>query len=468
MVIYDSSLKKRLPFEPIKEGHVSIYVCGPTVYDDAHLGHARSAIAFDVLRRVFKALGYKVVFVKNFTDIDDKIIAKMHQSGESLEAITSFYIGRYKEDMHALHVEDADIEPKATECVSEIISFVESLIAQDIGYAADDGIYFDTSKDSKYLSLSGRFNEEDATLARVEQKESKRDQKDFALWKFSKEPNEPKYPASFGEGRPGWHIECSAMIEKYLATKDASYQIDIHAGGADLLFPHHENEAAQTRCKGHHQELAKYWMHNGFVTINGEKMSKSLGNSFFLKDALKHYDGEVLRFYLLSTHYRANFNFSEIDLLMSKKRLDKLYRLKKRVFEAPESQPDSAFQSAMLEALKDDLNISKALAVLDEMISIANENLDANPKDKPLKSTLMSNLRWVESLLGIGLHTPLFYFQMGVSDAEKSAIESSILKRTEAKKAKDFAAADAIRKELEELGIQVMDTANGTQWEKIN
>lgn len=468
MVIYDSSVKKRLPFEPIKEGHVSIYVCGPTVYDDAHLGHARSAIAFDLLRRVFKALGYNVIFVKNFTDIDDKIIAKMHQSGDSLEAITSFYIGRYKEDMHALHVEDADIEPKATECVPEIISFVDTLISQDIGYVADDGIYFDTSKDVKYLSLSGRLNEEDTTLARVEQKESKRDQKDFALWKFSKEPNEPSYPAPFGQGRPGWHIECSAMIEKYLATQDTSYQIDIHAGGADLLFPHHENEAAQTRCKGHHQELAKYWMHNGFVTINGEKMSKSLGNSFFLKDALKHYDGEVLRFYLLSTHYRANFNFSEEDLLMSKKRLDKLYRLKKRVFEAPESNPDSTFQAAMLEALKDDLNISKALAILDEMISIANENLDANPKDKPLKSTLISNLRWVESLLGIGLHMPLFYFQMGVSDAEKSTIESSILKRTEAKKAKDFATADAIRKELEGLGIQLMDTVNGTQWEKIS
>ncbi len=468
MVIYDSVQKKRLMFEPLKEGHVTIYVCGPTVYDDAHLGHARSAIAFDLLRRVFTTLGYHVTFVKNFTDIDDKIIHKMKESGKSLEEITSFYIERYKHDMHALHVNDADIEPKATECVTEIISFIETLMRLDVGYIAEDGVYFNTSKDTKYLSLSGRAIEDDASLARVEQKESKRDQKDFALWKFSKEPSEPSYPSPFGQGRPGWHIECSAMIEKYLASSQTAYQIDIHAGGADLLFPHHENEAAQTRCKGHHQELAKYWMHNGFVTINGEKMSKSLGNSFFLKDALKHYDGEVLRFYLLSSHYRANFNFSEVDLLMSKKRLDKLYRLKKRIFDIPSTQIDEAFKTAMLEALSDDLNISKALALLDEMIGSANEFLDANPKDKTMKGIFSANLIWIQSVLGIGFHTPLSYFQMGVSEEEKAYIEELIAKRADAKKAKDFAMADLIRKELEAAQIQLMDTANGTQWEKVN
>ncbi len=468
MVIYDSVQKKRLPFEPLKEGHVSIYVCGPTVYDDAHLGHARSAIAFDLLRRVFKALDYQVTFVKNFTDIDDKIIAKMKQSGDSLEDITSLYIERYKDDMRVLHVKDADIEPKATECVGEIIDFITSLMALDVGYIAEDGVYFDTSKDEKYLCLSGRIHEEDASLSRVEQKESKRDQKDFALWKFSKEPNEPSYPAPFGRGRPGWHIECSAMIEKYLASKEGAYQIDIHAGGADLLFPHHENEAAQTRCRGHHQELAKYWMHNGFVTINGEKMSKSLGNSFFLKDALKHYDGEVLRFYLLSTHYRANFNFSEEDLLMSKKRLDKVYRLKKRLIDIVPSIMDTHFQTSMLDALSDDLNISKALAVLDEMINTANEFIDANPKDKSYKASVCANLVWIEALLGVGLHSPLSYFQMGVSEMERNEIESLILKRAEAKKAKNFSTADAIRAELEHKNIQLMDTANGTQWERVN
>ena len=468
MFIYDSVEKKRRLLEPISKNTVTIYVCGPTVYDDAHLGHARSAIAFDLLRRVLKALGYSVIFVKNFTDIDDKIIAKMKQSGQSLEAITTFYINRYKEDMHALGVEDADIEPKATECIDEMIGFIQSLMALDVGYVAEDGIYFDTSKDKRYLSLSGQKMEEETLLARVEQKTSKRDQKDFALWKFTKEFSEPSFSSPFGQGRPGWHIECSAMIEKYVASKQGHYQIDIHAGGADLLFPHHENEAAQTRCKGHHQELAKYWMHNGFVTINGEKMSKSLGNSFFLKDALEHYDGEVLRFYLLSSHYRANFNFSEEDLLMSKKRLDKLYRLKKRLFDAETMSIDEAFKEAMLEALSDDLNISKALAILDEMISNANEYLDANPKDKAKKGIFLANIHWLQSLLGIGFHTPLAYFQLGISEREKQEIESLILQRTEAKKAKDFTTADAIRHELEIKGIQLMDTASGTQWERLN
>ncbi len=464
MFIFDSVERKKVPFIPIKPHEVKIYVCGPTVYDDAHLGHARSAIAFDLLRRVLTALGYKVTFVKNFTDIDDKIINKMKESGKSLEEITSFYIDRYKNEMHALHVNDADIEPKATETVNEIIDFVSKMLDKHVAYATSDGIYFDTSKDKKYLSLSHRLIEEDATQARVEQKEEKKDQKDFALWKFSK-ANEPSYPAPFGIGRPGWHIECSAMIEKHLASS-GDFQIDIHAGGADLLFPHHENEAAQTRCKSN-QELAKYWMHNGFVTISGEKMSKSLGNSFFLKDALAIYSGEVLRFYLLATHYRANFNFAEEDLLTTKKRLDKLYRLKKRVFESTPSKVSESFKTMMLEALSDDLNISKALAVLDEMISTANETLDSNPKDKALKATVHANLLWIETLLGIGLYNPYAYFQLGIDEREKQEIESLIEERTTAKKAKDFAKADEIRSILESKQIQLMDTANGTQWEKL-
>ena len=467
MFIYDSVQKKKVPFIPLKEKNVKIYVCGPTVYDDAHLGHARSAIAFDLLRRVFVSLGYHVTFVKNFTDIDDKIINKMKESGKSLEEITSFYIERYKNEMHALHVNDADIEPKATETVTEIISFIDTMLNRNVAYATSDGIYFDTSKDTKYLSLSHRMIEEDASQSRVEQKEEKKDQKDFALWKFSK-ANEPSYPAPFGVGRPGWHIECSAMIEKHLASS-GDFQIDIHAGGADLLFPHHENEAAQTRCKSD-QELAKYWMHNGFVTISGEKMSKSLGNSFFLKDALAIYSGEVLRFYLLATHYRANFNFAEEDLLNTKKRLDKLYRLKKRVFEINEDgvMVMPSFKGQMLEALEDDLNISRALAILDNMISHYNDKIDQNPKDKVAKLEAHANLQWIESLLGIGLYNPYMYFQIGVSEAEKAEIEALIEQRTVAKKAKDFAKADEIRTLLETKQIQLMDTANGTQWEKGN
>ena len=461
MNIYDSVQRKKVPFEPIKENQVKIYVCGPTVYDDAHLGHARSALAFDLLRRVFLGLNYQVTFVKNFTDIDDKIIKKMNETGQSLEEITEFYIKRYKDEMNALGIIDADIEPKATESIEEIVTFIESLLKENKAYKTSDSIYFDTSKDDKYLSLS--HMKMDDTRARVEANTQKKDQKDFALWKFSKQ-GEPTYPASFGDGRPGWHIECSAMIEKHLAY-EGDFQIDIHAGGADLLFPHHENEACQTRCKSG-QELAKYWMHNGFVTINGEKMSKSLGNSFFLKDALKEYDGEILRFYLLSSHYRANFNFSEEDLLVSKKRLDKLYRLKKRVFEGKKSATCKEFKKAVLEALSEDLNISKTLALLDEMVANANEKLDSNPKDKATKFETNANLEWIESILGIGYKNPYMYFQIGVSEEEKIEIEELINQRGEAKKEKDFAKADELRETLTCKGIQLMDTPNGTQWEK--
>ena len=461
MTIYDSVQRKKVEFIPIKDNRVKIYVCGPTVYDDAHLGHARSALAFDLLRRTFTELGYQVTFVKNFTDIDDKIIKKMNESGKTLEEITSFYIQRYKNEMHALGVSDADIEPKATGTIDEIVTFIERLLKENKAYITSDTVYFDTSKDSHYLELSHMIM--DDTRARVDENLEKRDQKDFALWKFSKK-GEPTYKANFGDGRPGWHIECSAMIEKHLAYS-GDYQIDIHAGGADLLFPHHENEACQTRCKSG-QELAKYWMHNGFVTINGEKMSKSLGNSFFLKDALKEYDGEIIRFYLLSSHYRANFNFSEEDLLVSKKRLDKLYRLKKRVFEGKASSTCKEFKKAVLDALSEDLNISKALSIVDEMVVSANEKLDSNPKDKVCKFETNANLIWLEKILGIGYKNPYEYFQIGISQEEKEQIKNLIDQRTQAKKEKNFAKADEIRDTLTHKGIQLMDTPNGTQWEK--
>jgi cysteinyl-tRNA synthetase len=461
MVIYDSVQKKKVPFIPIKEGEVKIYVCGPTVYDDAHLGHARSALAFDLLRRVLTALNYKVTFVKNFTDIDDKIIKKMNESGKSLEEITTFYIKRYKEEMSQIGVIEANIEPKATESIEDIVKFIEVLLKKDIAYKTKDTIYFDTSKDEKYLSLS--HMQLDDTKSRVEVDKEKRDAKDFALWKFSKE-GEPTYNAPFGDGRPGWHIECSCMIEKHLAYS-GEFQIDIHAGGADLLFPHHENEASQTRCKSN-QELAKYWMHNGFVTIDGEKMSKSLGNSFFLKDALKSYDGEILRFYLISSHYRANFNFNEEDLLSSKKRLDKLYRLKKRVFERKSSKISNEFKNSILEALNEDLNISKALSLVDEMVVNANEKLDANPKDKALKSEIKANIEFLDKLLGIGYKSPYEYFQLGITKEERKEIEELVSQRNIAKKEKNYQKADEIRDILASKNISIMDTPNGTQWEK--
>lgn len=466
MFIYDSVRKTKLLFEPLKEGEVSIYVCGPTVYDDAHLGHARSSLSFDLLARTFRVLGYKVILAKNFTDIDDKIIKKVKESGKSMKEITEHYIDRYLTEMDALHVVRSDIEPKATESLGAIEAMIHKLIKGGFAYRVTNGdVYFDTSRDPRYGTISHRVSEGGESQSRVEHTDEKRNAKDFALWKACAGEDEICFDTPFSSGRPGWHIECSAMIEKHFHGTD-DYAIDIHGGGADLLFPHHENEAAQSRCATGH-ELAKYWMHNGFVQIDGEKMSKSLGNSFFLKDALDVYDGEILRYYLISVHYRNDFNFNEEDLLAAKKRLDKLYRLKKRIIPSNASAPSKAFKGALLEAMADDLNISVALSVIDEMVAQTNEKLDVNPKDKALKNETIANIRLIDALLGFGAKDPFGYFQIGIEPQLKSEIEALILARLEAKKAKDFATADAIRERLIGLNIAIMDNPDGTVWEKI-
>ncbi len=465
MTIFDSVTKTKRPFEPIKAGEVSIYVCGPTVYDDAHLGHARSSLAFDLLSRTLRALGYKVTLAKNFTDIDDKIIKKVERTGKSMPEITAYYIDRYLEEMAALGVQRADIEPKATESMEAIKQMIQTLIDKDYAYTVSNGdVYFNTAKDPHYGEISHKVHDDEENLSRVEHHGEKRNPKDFALWKACKGEEDICFDAPFSSGRPGWHIECSAMIES-IFEGDGSYSIDIHGGGADLLFPHHENEAAQSRCATGH-ELAKYWMHNGFVQIDGEKMSKSLGNSFFLKDALKVYDGEVLRYYLGSVHYRNDFNFNEEDLQTAKKRLDKLYRLKKRVSPGKPSAVNKAFRQSLLDAMCDDLNISVALSVIDEMVASVNEELDADPKNKALKKETLANIAFIDELLGFGGKEPYAYFQIGVDEALKAKIETLLAKRTEAKKSKDFATSDAIRDELTAMGIAIMDTPEGTVWEK--
>ena len=465
MVIYDSVKKDKIKFEPIIDSEVSIYLCGPTVYDDAHLGHARSSLSFDLLVRTLKELKYRVTLCKNFTDIDDKIIAKVKDTGQTMQEITEFYTKRYNEDMDSLGVLRADIEPKATESMDSIKSMIQNLIDKDFAYITNDGdVYFDTSKDSKYGLISNQVVDTNQTQSRVDSSNQKRDIKDFALWKACRENEDICFKAPFSSGRPGWHIECSAMIEKYFQGT-SEYSIDIHGGGADLLFPHHENEATQSRCSSG-KEVAKYWMHNGFVQINGEKMSKSLGNSFFVKDALKSYDGEVLRFYLISIHYRNDFNFNEEDLLVAKKRLDKLYRLKKRLT-GKGSSVDKNFKADLIEAMSDDLNISKALSLIDEMVTIANDSLDREPKNKALKKTTISNIEFIYSFLGFGGKEPYSYFQIGIDAKTKEKIESLIKKRTEAKKSKDFDLSDSIRDELSSMNISLMDTPNGTMWEKL-
>ena len=466
MYIYDSVQKIKREFTPQIEGKVSLYVCGPTVYDDAHLGHAKSALVFDLLTRVLSANGYDVTYARNITDIDDKIIKKAQKANKDIKEITDFYTDAFHKEMQAIGVSRPTLEPKATESLEAMFELIQKLIDSNHAYKTDDGdIYFDTSSDSEYLKLSCRVQDEDDKQQRVESSNQKKNNADFALWKSVKDGS-VTFDSPFGKGRPGWHLECSAMIEKHLAQKNTNFAVDIHGGGADLLFPHHENEAAQTRCGTNHT-LSNYWMHNGFVNINGEKMSKSLGNSFFLKDALKEYDGEVLRFYLLSTHYRSNFNFNTDDLLTSKKRLDKLYRLKKRLFGLANNNDKTFFQEELLKALSDDMNVSSALALIDEMISNANEILDTAGKHKLLKREVISNLTYIENFLGFGIKNPYKYFQFGIDEDTKIKIDNLILKRDEAKKEKNFELSDKLRNEILAFNVNIMDTPQGTFWEKV-
>ena len=452
MQLYDSAKKIKREFIPLEEGKVSLYVCGPTVYDDAHLGHAKSALVFDLLTRVLKANGLNVTYARNITDIDDKIIKKAVAQGKSIKEITDFYTDSFHKEMASIGVKRPDIEPKATESLEAMQEMIQKLLDTNHAYTTTEGdVYFDTSSDSEYLSLSSRVQEEEDKQERIESSFLKKNSADFALWKSVKD-NTITYDSPFGAGRPGWHLECSAMIEKHLAKPNLPFAVDIHGGGADLLFPHHENEAAQTRCSSNHA-LANYWMHNGFVNIDGEKMSKSLGNSFFLKDALKEYDGEVLRFYLLSTHYRSNFNFNSEDLATAKKRLDKIYRLKKRVFGLAENTETTPFKVKLLEALSDDLNVSSALALIEEMLSNANETLDTAGKHKQLKKEIISNLLYIEEVLGFGIKNSFEYFQFGVNEETKNSINELIMKRNEAKKAKDFKTSDTLRDKILSFGV---------------
>lgn len=466
MLIYDSVKKEKVEFISIKQNIAKIYLCGPTVYDNAHLGHARSAITFDLLHRVLTKNNYEVIFVRNFTDIDDKIIKKSKETNKSIDEITSTYINSYLNDMSALNILKPSLEPRATQNLEAMFKMVQTLLNENKAYkTSNNDIYMRVKKDPKYGTLSNRQNLE-SQISRIGENEQKEDIRDFALWKAFDSKDDIAYNSPFGRGRPGWHLECSAMIEEHLAYKDEEFSIDIHAGGADLFFPHHENEASQSRC-ANNRELAKYWIHNGFVTIDGEKMSKSLGNSFFIKDALKIYDGEVLRYYLLSLHYRSPLNFSHEDILNSKKRLDRLYRLKKRVLGVESHLIDTNFRDNFLNALNDDLNISIALSILDSMLSQYNELLDKNPKDMQSKQLALSNIIFINEILGIGEKDPIEYFHIGVDDETKAYIEAKIKERQEAKNKKDYALSDSIRDELKSKNIHLMDTKDGVIWEYI-
>ena len=480
MKIYNTLTGKKEDFVPLAPGVVGIYACGVTVYDHCHIGHARSAVVFDVIRSYLKYKGFDVVYVRNFTDIDDKIIKRAKQEGISWDAVAGKYTKEYYKDMDMLGVARADMEPKATEHIPEMINIVQGLIDKDFAYEADGSVYFAVDKFHEYGRLSKRDKEEMMAGARVEVNERKKNPLDFVLWKRSKE-GEPFWDSPWGPGRPGWHIECSAMSIKHLGES-----FDIHGGGADLLFPHHENEIAQSEAFTG-KPFAKFWVHNGFITIDKEKMSKSLGNFFMIKEVLDKYDPEVLRFFLLSTHYRSPIEFSDEQLREAESSIDRYYTTVVRMNDFVEKQyaaseeyskAGKGFEKILLsfrgkfeEAMDDDFNTALALGHVFELIREVNKFFDHKPsgsKDSGLLVTVKELLRETGDVLNLFKRTPCEWYlslmkirNIGVSEKE---ILEKIKERLEARERKDWHAADAIRNDLEEKGIILEDKKDRTDW----
>jgi cysteinyl-tRNA synthetase len=474
--IYNTLTGKKESFEPLLPGIVRMYVCGVTVYDYCHIGHARSALVFDVVRRYLEYAGYRVDFAKNFTDVDDKIIKRANEQGVSCDAITAKFIQAYHDDMGRLGVRPASIEPKATEHMAEIVRLTETLIAKGFAYQVDGDVYFEVAKYLDYGRLSKRRLDDLQAGARVDVDERKRHPMDFALWKSAK-PGEPAWPSPWGQGRPGWHIECSAMSIRHLGET-----FDIHGGGMDLIFPHHENEIAQS-CGATGKEFARYWMHNGFVQINQEKMSKSLGNFFTIREIFEKSDwpeaetGEMLRYFLLTTHYRGPLDFSDHALKEAKNAVNGFYDLFARLAEADERAAGDAGVSSAVErcrglfnaAMDDDFNTPMAIAALQGLRSDANKLL-ADGLSKSARDKAREAFRSLGGVLGLfRLDHWLFNVEAGghCSPVSEADIERQILERTEAKKRKDFKRADAIRSELAARGILIEDKPDGTsRWKR--
>jgi len=461
--IFNSLSKKKEAFLPIEPMKVRLYVCGMTVYDYCHLGHARVLVAFDVVVRYLRASGYQVTYVRNITDIDDKIIQRAAENGESVGELTQRFIDAMHEDSNALHVLAPDVEPKATDSVDLMLKMIQQLEAKGYAYAAGNGdVYYEVSRFSDYGKLSGKKLDELQAGARVEVELAKRSPLDFVLWKAAK-PGEPAWDSPWGKGRPGWHIECSAMSTQYLGN-----HFDIHGGGMDLQFPHHENEIAQsegaTGCK-----FANYWMHNGFVRVNEEKMSKSLGNFFSIREILEKFRAEEVRYFIVNSQYRSELNYSLEHLESARAALTRLYTgLRDVVLDDGASVVSNEFTEKFNAAMDDDFNTAGALSVLHE---IAHEMNRAKNQDQLRFHALGSQLKSLASILGLLQQDPNAYLQGAQKEAQADGlcvaeIEAAIEQRAQAKKAKDFAAADAIRKELADAGILLEDSLKGTSWRR--
>ena len=462
MKILNTLTRRKEEFKPINEGKVGIYVCGPTVYDYIHIGNARPMIVFDTLRRYLEYKGYEVNYVSNFTDVDDKIIKRANAEGVDASVISERYIAEVKKDMAALNVREATTHPKATEEIPDMIEMVKTLIEKDYAYEVNGTVYFRTRKFKDYGKLSKkniddlRSGNRDLLVSGIDEKE---DPLDFVLWKPKKE-GEPSWPSPWGDGRPGWHLECSVMSKKYIGDV-----IDIHAGGEDLIFPHHENEIAQSEA-ANGTEFARYWMHNGFLKINNEKMSKSLGNFFTVREIAEKYPLQVIRFFMLSAHYRSPLNFSAELVEASKNGLERILTAVDRLKsingidgDVDKSVADDmdAFVKKYEDAMDDDLNTADAISVIFELVKYANVNVT----EESSKATVELVLNTIEKLCDI----------LGIITEKKeeildSDIEALIEERQAARKAKNFARADEIRDQLSSMGIILEDTREGVKWKR--
>lgn len=457
LTIYNTLSRQKEEFKPITPGEVKLYVCGVTIYDYCHIGHARTYVAFDTVVRYLRARGYKVTYVRNITDVDDKIIRRANEQNIAIDAVTQTFTQAMHEDFDALNLLRPDIEPTVTGHMSDIIAMIESLLTNGNAYVADDGdVLFDVSSFNEYGQLSRQNLEQLQAGSRVDVANNKTDPLDFVLWKRAK-PGEPSWTSPWGEGRPGWHIECSAMNKKHLGA-----YFDIHGGGSDLIFPHHENEVAQSCC-ANQTDYVNVWMHSGMVQVDEVKMSKSLGNFFTIREVLKQYDAETVRFFLISSHYRSQLNYSTDNLTQARASLERLYTALR---DAPAGAIDPELTQSYVDrfnaAMDDDFNVPEALPVLFELAREANRTAAEHPQKA---AAYAAELRELASVLGLLTSTPEQFLQGSGDDV--AAIEALIAERNDARAEKDWARADAARTALTERGIELEDTAHGTRWRRL-
>ena len=453
--LHDTLQGKKVPFEPLKAGEVTMYLCGPTVYNYAHIGNARPAVVFDLLARLLRR-SYKLTFARNITDVDDKINAASIETGKSIDEITARYIKAYNDDMGALGVCPPDIEPRATRHIGEMIAMIETLIEKGFAYEAENHVLFDVSSDESYGSLSKRDLREMIAGSRVEVAPYKKAAHDFVLWKPST-PELPGWDSPWGRGRPGWHIECSAMAEKHLGIT-----IDIHAGGRDLVFPHHENEMAQSCCAHDGAPFARSWLHNGFLSMDDTKMSKSLGNVLLVHELIKTIPGEVIRLALLGAHYKQPLDWSAETLESARRMLDRLYGAVQGIEVSDEARAAAEVPQEMIAALEDDLNSPKAMAVFFALAKDLNKATDDQQR-----AALAAQMFACGALMGLLGDDPDEWFAGHVEgDLSADEIEALIEQRNTAKANRNFEAADAIRDQLSDAGVTIQDSRDGTSWRR--